>query len=77
MSVKKSVTLEPDVFHTAGIAVFSKMQRSCHTLFIVESSLARTCQRSRLKRAGNSGIAGLPVWRSYGANLQLLGGWVQ
>ncbi|KAH3692720.1 hypothetical protein DPMN_193874 [Dreissena polymorpha] len=44
----ESVTLEPDVFHTAGIAVFSKMQRTCHPLFIVESSLTRTCQRSRL-----------------------------
>ncbi|KAH3884243.1 hypothetical protein DPMN_008220 [Dreissena polymorpha] len=29
------------------------MQRTCHPLFIVESSPARTCQRSRLKRAGD------------------------
>ncbi|KAH3790936.1 hypothetical protein DPMN_169144 [Dreissena polymorpha] len=57
----ESVTLEPDVFHTAGIAVFSKMQRSCHPLFIVESSLTRTCQRSRLKRDGD-------MWRKYGAD---------
>ncbi|KAH3847666.1 hypothetical protein DPMN_089997 [Dreissena polymorpha] len=47
------------------------MQRTCHPLFIVESSLARTCQRSRLKRAGNGGTAGLPVWRSYGTDLGL------
>ena len=38
----ESVTLEPDVYLTAGIAVFSKMQRTCHPLFIVESSPART-----------------------------------
>ncbi|KAH3831374.1 hypothetical protein DPMN_104639 [Dreissena polymorpha] len=44
----ESVTLEPDVLHTVGIAVFSKMQRACHPLFIVGSSLTRTCQRSRL-----------------------------
>ncbi|KAH3888823.1 hypothetical protein DPMN_012862 [Dreissena polymorpha] len=45
------------------------MQRTCHPLFIVESSLARTYQRSRLKRAGNSGTASLSVWRTYGADL--------
>ncbi|KAH3728335.1 hypothetical protein DPMN_054289 [Dreissena polymorpha] len=67
----ESVTLEPDVFYTARFAVFSKMQRTCHPLFIVESSLTRTCKRSRLKRAGNSGTAGLPVWRSFGADLEL------
>ncbi|KAH3892161.1 hypothetical protein DPMN_016273 [Dreissena polymorpha] len=44
----ESATLEPDVFHIAGIAVFPKMQRSCQPLFIVGSSLTRTCQRSRL-----------------------------
>ncbi|KAH3846217.1 hypothetical protein DPMN_088516 [Dreissena polymorpha] len=47
------------------------MQRSCQPLFIVKSSLAWTLQRSRLKRDGNSGTAGLPVWRSYGADLGL------
>ncbi|KAH3834442.1 hypothetical protein DPMN_107767 [Dreissena polymorpha] len=67
----ESVTLEPDVFHTAGIAVFSKMQRTCHPLFIVESSPARTCQRSRLKRAGDGGTARPPVWGTYGTDLGL------
>ncbi|KAH3816039.1 hypothetical protein DPMN_144581 [Dreissena polymorpha] len=67
----RSVTLEPDVFHTAGIAVFSKMQRTCHPLFIVESSPARTCQRSRLKRAGGGGTARPPVWGTYGTDLGL------
>ncbi|KAH3725865.1 hypothetical protein DPMN_051717 [Dreissena polymorpha] len=47
------------------------MQRSCQRLFIVESSLARTCQRYRMKRGGYSGTAGLPVWRPYGADLVL------
>ncbi|XP_052224185.1 LIM/homeobox protein Awh-like [Dreissena polymorpha] len=42
----ESVT--PDVFHIAVIAVFPKMQRSRQPLYIVGSSLTRTCQRSRL-----------------------------
>ncbi|KAH3704504.1 hypothetical protein DPMN_079560 [Dreissena polymorpha] len=47
------------------------MQRTCHPLFIVESSQARTCQRSRLKRAGDSGTARPPVWGTYGTDLGL------
>ncbi|KAH3853775.1 hypothetical protein DPMN_096307 [Dreissena polymorpha] len=39
------------------------MQRSCRRLIIVESSLARTCQRSRLKRDGNSGSTSVEVIR--------------
>ncbi|KAH3769444.1 hypothetical protein DPMN_170713 [Dreissena polymorpha] len=45
------------------------MQRTCHPLFIVESSPARTCQRSRLKRAGDGGTARPPVWGTYGTDL--------
>ncbi|KAH3709109.1 hypothetical protein DPMN_068570 [Dreissena polymorpha] len=67
----RSVILEPDVFHTAGIAVFSKMQRTCHPLFIVESSPARTCQRSCLKRARDGGTARTPAWGTYGTDLGL------
>ncbi|KAH3689936.1 hypothetical protein DPMN_191181 [Dreissena polymorpha] len=40
-----------------------------HLLFIVESSPARTCQRSRLKRAGDGGTARPPVWGTYGTDL--------
>ncbi|KAH3847302.1 hypothetical protein DPMN_089622 [Dreissena polymorpha] len=47
------------------------MQRTCHPLFIVESSPARTCQRSRLKRAGDGGTARPPVWGTYGTDLGL------
>ncbi|KAH3851253.1 hypothetical protein DPMN_093733 [Dreissena polymorpha] len=47
------------------------MQRTCHPLFIVESSPARTCQRSRLKRAGDGGTARPPVWGTYGTDLDL------
>ncbi|KAH3748009.1 hypothetical protein DPMN_182576 [Dreissena polymorpha] len=47
------------------------MQRACHPLFIVESSPARTCQRSRLKRAGDGGTARPPVWGTYGTDLGL------
>ncbi|KAH3795578.1 hypothetical protein DPMN_149132 [Dreissena polymorpha] len=48
------------------------MQRTCHPLFIVESSPARTCQRSRLKRAGDGGTARPPVWGTYGTDLGLV-----
>ncbi|KAH3694825.1 hypothetical protein DPMN_082266 [Dreissena polymorpha] len=47
------------------------MQRTCHPLFIVESSPARTCQRSRLKRAGDGGTARPSVWGTYGTDLCL------
>ncbi|KAH3861523.1 hypothetical protein DPMN_024455 [Dreissena polymorpha] len=53
----ESATLEPDVFHIAGIAVFPKMQRSRQPLFI---------------RDGDSGTTRSPVWRKYGADLGLL-----
>ncbi|KAH3893859.1 hypothetical protein DPMN_018011 [Dreissena polymorpha] len=39
--------------------------------YIVESSPARTCQRSRLKRAGGGGTARPPVWGTYGTDLGL------
>ncbi|KAH3739326.1 hypothetical protein DPMN_045978 [Dreissena polymorpha] len=42
------------------------MQRTCHPLFIVESSPARTCQR-----AGDGGTARPPVWGTYGTDLGL------
>ncbi|KAH3741825.1 hypothetical protein DPMN_048554 [Dreissena polymorpha] len=48
------------------------MQRTCHPLFIVESLPARTCQRSRLKRAGDGGTARPPVWGTYGTDLGLV-----
>ncbi|KAH3897183.1 hypothetical protein DPMN_021368 [Dreissena polymorpha] len=47
------------------------MQRTCHPLFIVKSSPARTCQRSRLKRAGDGGTARPPVWGINGTDLGL------
>ncbi|KAH3882774.1 hypothetical protein DPMN_006719 [Dreissena polymorpha] len=47
------------------------MKRTCHPLFIVESLPARTCQRFRLKRAGDSGTARPPVWGTYGTDLGL------
>ncbi|KAH3872196.1 hypothetical protein DPMN_035411 [Dreissena polymorpha] len=47
------------------------MQRTCHPLFIVESSPARTCQRSRLKRARDGGTARPPVWGTFGTDLGL------
>ncbi|KAH3821588.1 hypothetical protein DPMN_123352 [Dreissena polymorpha] len=56
----RSVTPELDVFRTAGIAVFSKMQRTCHPLSI---------------RDGDSGTARPPVWRKYGADQNRLLSW--
>ncbi|KAH3789080.1 hypothetical protein DPMN_167248 [Dreissena polymorpha] len=47
------------------------MQRTCHPLFIVESSPARTCERSRLKRTGDGGTARPPVWGTYETDLGL------